>query len=272
MIRDYNYFGFHPQYSCKLYYDEKLVKTASYLSGTEPCFREVFHYFYGMSRIYKGIYKLQCNKEFRTGSGNYCSLNKTHIMKIIRYMRNSLDVNIKLTDTPDKYIFDIEIIGRPIKHKWILTFCRVFYEWPYNEMAVDVFRIREAKTLSGIDITHKSFLELYNLTISAYKCYIGAEQSLFKNLGVDLTGKELKRKFDTNTTRVQFVCDFDKSNALYDLLEKHYSDSYRKVDLEKTFPKRLELYSKNYEIIKNFKKDEQKGKKDIRRRTSKVIC
>lgn len=271
MIRDYNYFGFRPQYSCKLYQDEVLVKTISYLAGEEPCFRAVFYYFGTMNEVYKGIYKLQCNKKFSDGSGNYCSLNKKHIMKIIRYMRNSLDVNIKLTDTPKQYIFDIEIIGKPIKHKWILTFCRVFYEWPYNEMAVDVFRIREAKTLSGIDITHKSFLELYNLTISAYKCYVGAEQSLFINLGVDLSGKELKRKFNTNISRVQFVCNFNESDKLYSLLEKHSAYSYIKEDLEKTFPKRLELYSKNYEIIKNFKKDEQKGKKSIRRRTSKVI-
>lgn len=271
MIRNYNYFGYRPQYSCEIYQDNVLVKIISYLSGSEPCFREVFRYFYGMSGTYKGIYKLQCNKRFRSGSGNYCSLNKTHIMKIMRYMRNSLDVNIKLTDTPDKYIFDMEIIGKPIKHKWILTFCRVFYEWPYNEMAVDVFRIREAKTLGGIDITHKSFLELYNLTISAHKYYIGQDQSLFKNLGVDLSGKELNRKFNTNNSRVQLVCDFDESNKLYDLLEKHHSGLYENVDLDETFPQRLKLYSKNYEIIKKFKKDEQKSKKGIRRRTSKVV-
>ena len=61
--------------------------------------------------------------------------------------------------------------------------------------------------------------------------------------------EELKRKFNTNTTRVQLVCDFDKSDELYDLLEKHYSDLYENVDLDKTFPQRLKLYSKNYEII-----------------------
>lgn len=272
MIRDYSYFGFRPQYSAKIYYQEKLQKSISYLSGSEPCFREVFRYFYDRIGVYKGVYKLQCNKTFRGGSGNYCSLNKTHIMKIIRYMRNSLNVNIKLTNTPDKYIFDMEIIGKPIKHKWILTFCRVFYEWPYNEMAVDVFRIREAKTLNGIDITHKSFLELYNLTISAHRYYIGQDQSLFKNLGVDLSGKELNKKFNTNISRVQLVCDFDKSDELYYLLEKHYSDLYVNVNLDETFPQRLKLYSKNYEIIKKFKKDEQKSKKSIRRRTSKVVC
>ena len=271
MIRNYSYFGFRPQYSCELYLDKALVKTISYLSGREPCFREVFRYLNCTSSVHKGIYKLQCNKTFKDGSGNYCSLNKTNIMKIIRYMRSSLDVKIKLTDTPDKYIFDMEITGKPIKHKWVLTFCRVFYEWPYNEMAVDVFRIREAKTLGGVDITHKSFLELYNLTISAHKYYIGQDQSLFRNLGVDLSGKELKKKLDTNTSRVQFICEFDKSDKLYDLLEKQPSSLYENVDLEETFPQRLKLYSKNYEIIKKFRKDEQKSKKGIRRRTSKVI-
>lgn len=269
MIRDYSYFGCRPRYECEIYLRKKLVHKLSYLEGTEPCFRHIFRYFDNKRANFRGIYKLVCRKEFRHGSGNYCSLSKENIMKIIRYMRNSLHVHVNFKNTPDMYIFTFEIFGKPIKHKWVLTFSRVFFEWPYNEMAVDVFRIREAKSINGVDITHKSFLELYNLTISAYKHCIGQEQSLFKNLGVDLTGKELEEIFNSNLRYVQEVCCTNEYNELLELLNYDYSINFLKVDLDDTFKSRFELYSKNYEIIKQFKKDEKQ--KSVRRRTSKVI-
>lgn len=269
MIRDYKYFGINSRYECEIYFRKKLVHKLSYLEGSEPCFRRIFRYFDDKRGNYKGIYKLACRKEFISGSGNYCSLSKENIMKIIHYMRNSLHIGVKFKDTPDKYIFTFEIFGKPIKHKWILTFSRVFFEWPYNEMAVDVFRIREAKSINNIDITHKSFLELYNLTISAYGNYIGHEQSLFYNLGVDLTGKELEEIFNNNPYRVQQVCNFYNSKELCELLDYDCSYNFLKVDLDDTFKSRFELYSKNYEIIKKFKKDEKQ--KSVCRRTSKVV-
>ena len=55
MIRDYSYFGYRPQYSADIYYQKRLQGSISCLSGTEPCFRKVFRWFYGRWGIYTGI-------------------------------------------------------------------------------------------------------------------------------------------------------------------------------------------------------------------------
>ena len=74
-------------------------------------------------------------------------------------MRRVFDIKIKFAETEENYIIKLEVVGKPVKHKFILTFCRVFFEFPYNEIAKDVFRIREKGTVRGINYANKSFLE-----------------------------------------------------------------------------------------------------------------
>lgn len=259
MIRDYRWFGFRPEYGCEIYYNNDLKlrfqDAREVTNGTVYCFRKVFDFFYEKSGTYKGIYTLKCRKRFQTCSGNYCVLDKEHISKVIRYMRNSLNISVKFKDTEDRYIFTFEIIGKPIKHKWILTFSRVFYEWPYNEMAQDVFRIRENKFLDDVNITHKSFLELYNLVFTSYKEYFGAEQSLFSGICFNLDSKSLEKKFNSRTNYVQKVCP---GGLNLNMLKLTLSCDYRNVDLDETFDTRMRIYSDNFKKIKQFKQNEKK--------------
>lgn len=259
MVRDYRGFGFRPEYGCEIYYNNDLklrfLDAREVTGGTVYCFRKVFDFFSGKNGVYKGIYTLNCRKHFQMFSGNYCVLDKEHIFKVIRYMRNSLDISVKFKNTRDKYIFTFEIIGKPIKHKWILTFSRVFYEWPYNEMAQDVFRIRENKILGDVNITHKSFLELYNLVFTSYKDYFGEEQSLFSGICLNLDSKSLEKKFNSTTNYVQNVCP---SGLKLSNLRLVGSYNYRNVDLDETFDIRMRLYSDNFKKIKQFKQNEKK--------------
>lgn len=259
MIRDYRGFGFHPKYGCEIYYNNNLKlhfqDAREVTSGGVYCFRKVFDFFSGKNGIYKGIYTLKCRKYFQTFSGNYCVLDKKHIFKVIRYMRNSLNISVKFKDTANEYVFTFEIIGKPIKHKWILTFSRVFYEWPYNEMAQDVFRIRENKFLGDINITHKSFLELYNLVFTSYREYFGAEQSLFYGICFNLDSKSLEKNFNSKIKYVQDVCPKGLGLAI---LKLTIGNDYRNVDLDETFDKRMEIYSNNFKKIKQFKQNEKK--------------
>lgn len=269
MVKDYRWFSYRPEYSYKIYYRQKIVGQGDILYGQAFCFRQVFEFFRRRRAVYTGIYELKCRKKFKPQSGNYCSLDKTNIYKILRYMRNSLDVDVKFQETNDKYIFTFTIVGKPTKHKWILTFSRVFYEWPYNEMAVDVFRMRENKFIGDVDISHKSFLELYNLTFSAFSNYFGEQQSLFEIPHIKLDSNMLKEAFDKNIS-VQNVCFNSYGYKLRKLLIKDNSYSYETKDLDETFNNRMSIYSANFKIIKQFKQDEKK-QKSIRRRTSKVI-
>lgn len=259
MIRDYRGFSFRPEYGCEIYYknDLKLCfqDAREVTSGTVYCFKKVFDFFYKKNGVYKGTYTLKCRKRFQNLSGNYCVLDKEHIFKVIRYMRNSLNISVKFKDTEDKYIFTFKIIGKPIKHKWILTFSRVFYEWPYNEMAQDVFRIRENKFLDDVNITHKSFLELYNLVFTSYREYFGAEQSLFSGICFNLDSKSLEKKFNSKTNYVQNVCP---KELTLNTLKVTSGYKYIHIDLDETFNERMEIYSDNFKKIKQFKQDEKK--------------
>ena len=132
---NYNWFGYRPDYGFELYFGNELIDKVSKVPQA-ACFSRVFGSFcYGHGVEYRGKYTLRCRKKFVAESGNYCSLEKPDILKILRYMRKAFDIKITLKETDSNYIFDIDIVGKSIKHKFVLTFCIVFFEFPYNEIA-----------------------------------------------------------------------------------------------------------------------------------------
>lgn len=260
---NYYWFGYKPDYGFELYLEDTLVDKDSNVSDA-ICFAKVFRDFRGdTSSEFRGKYTLRCRKEFKAQSGNYCSLEKSEILKILRYMRRSFDIKITLKETDSNYIFNFNIIGKSIKHKFVLTFCRVFFEFPYNEIAKDVMRMRSMGKINGVDFTHKSFLEVYHLIYITYMRYCGGGHSLFPypNLNVNLS--QLREAFANGKDRVHEV--YPGTLDLYDKTLKN-SRNYDKIDWTKNFEYRVEGYSKNFQILKKLKHE-----KSIRRRARKRV-
>lgn len=259
---DYNWFGYRPDYGFELYCGNELVDKASKVADA-ACFARVFGAFYGHETEHRGKYTLRCRKTFKAQSGNYCSLEKPEILKILRYMRKAFDIKITLRETDSNYIFDMDIVGKSIKHKFILTFCRVFFEFPYNEIAKDVMRMRSKGKINGIDFTHKSFFEVYHLICMTYMHHWGGGHSLFCYPSLDVKLPVMKKAFETGKRRVQEV--YPGTMDLYQRTSKN-AHSYHDIDWEGDFENRVEGYSKNFQIIK-----ELKYEKSIRRRARKRV-
>lgn len=255
-MRDYGRFGYKPDYGYKIFLQNKLIASSNVVKYA-VCFSEVFSFFGRKEyQSYYAEYTLRCRKQFVEQSGNYCSLVKPQIYKILRYMRTAFKMQVTLTEDPDNYIFLFKVEGMPIKHKWILTFSRVFFEFPYNEMARDVLYLRDKGIVKGINYTHKSFLELFHLIY--FTCTKGSEHSLWLYPNAEVPIKHLQQTFTTATKRVHSV--YGGEWEYYGKLS-HFR-SYTGLDWDEDFDTRSIKYSKNYKILKRLRQHE----KDIRRR------
>ena len=258
MPRDYTYYNYRPDYGFELYQGDKLVDQDKQVRGA-ACFSRVFRDLeQGANNIeYTGIYTVRCRKEFEKGSGNFCVVNKSEIRRILRYMRDSLEVEISMEDTPENYVFHMKVEGKPIKHKFALTFLRVFYEFPYNEWAKEAFRLRDTVP----SLKHVSFLKIYYIIIMSFRDRDHGGHSLFYNRTRNLSINRLRKAYKEGKDRVQqvYTC---RANVGYDQINCSWSD-FHKLDLEEGIEGRFKIYSDNFKKLRN--------EKGIRRRARKVV-
>lgn len=260
MVRNYYGFGYHPTY--KYIIKEKqntIAKSKGFI--TSVCFRTIFNIFYGRyNNNFESIYKLKCYKHFTEQSGNFCALDKSQVLAILRYMRRVFDIKTNLHETQDYYLFTFHITGKPIKHKFVLTFSRVFYEFPYNEIAVDVFRLRNKGIVENVTYSNKSFIELYNLILNTWLSYCGSGHSLIWYPTLEDNIQSIRKAFKSNKLQVQDVCPGNEN-----ILRKFHlvPNDLRNVDLEDTFESRVSIYSENFKILKH--------EKNLYRRSRKAI-
>lgn len=263
-MKDYNSFSYRPDYGYEIRRDGKLVRKEQQVKWA-LCFSKIFSEYYCKNQVvFESTYILRCRKEFVSESGNFCALTKPEIQRILQYMRRTFKISAYFTETDNNYVFTFKVIGKPIKHKFVLTFSRVFFEFPYNELARDVFRLRELDKFCGINVAHKSFLELFQLVTSSYSTGICNGHSLFMYPSTSLSVTRLTQAFELGVVHVQDV--YAGSPELYQELKQSYHS--REVDWDNGFKNRIDRYSDNFKIIKKHKQNE---KKNIRRRARKAV-
>ena len=259
---DYHGFGYKPDYGFELYKNGTLVDKMEKVEWA-ACFSYVFSLLSEVNSRYYGIYTLRCHKNFLTGSGNYCALDKPNILKMMRYMRRVLDIKIHLSEDDHIYTFVFTIVGRPIKHKFVLTFSRVFFEFPYTEFAKDVFKLRDVGIVDGVDYTHKSFLEIYNIVSATYWTGWGTNHALWAYASARISTPHLRKQLQSGLRRVQDVLEgVEKVQR-----KLKYLGEPEDIDWETSFTRRVCKYSENFKIIKDIKQNE----KNLRRRARKAV-
>ena len=258
MPRDYTYYSYRPDYGFELYIGNNLVDQDQQVRGA-ACFARVFRELErGANDLeYTGTYTVRCRKEFVKGSGNFCVVNKSEIRRILRYMRDSLEVEISMEDTPENYVFHMKVEGKPIKHKFALTFLRVFYEFPYNEFAKEAFRLRD--TIPSLK--HVSFLKIYYIVVMSFRDHDHGGHSLFWRRTRNLSINKLRQAYKEGKDRVQQVYTCVK-DVDYDRIVVNYGEFHR-YDWEEGIEDRFKIYSDNFKKLRN--------EKGIRRRVRKVV-
>ena len=259
MVRDYNYYSYRPDYGFELYKEDKLVDFAKPVEGA-VCFARVFRDLDQKSCTleYKGIYTVKCRKKFEEKSGNFCALNKSEVLRVLRYMRDSLNVDISMEDTPDNYVFHMNIEGKSIKHKFALTFLRVFYEFPYNEFAKEAFRLRDNDLIPGLK--HMSFLKIFFIICTSFQAYDHMGHSLFLRRPRNLSIKILRQAYKEGKKRVQDV--YNGKDIKYNRVNCSWAE-FHCLDWEASVEDRLKIYSDNFKLLRN--------EKGIRRRVRKAV-
>lgn len=261
MKLDYRNFSYTARFSYVLIEDGKTIADENVMQGA-ACFGRIFS-FLKRSKTYEAVYKIKCLKNFEKYSGNYCSLDLEQIRKTLRYMRETFDIGVQLENFDDHYLFTFTVKGLAIKHKVVLTFSRVFFEYPYNELAKDVFRLRQAGVVDGINYSHKGFMELFHLMNITYKDFWASGHCLFAYPCYDFSIKPLKEAFEQGTDRVQNIYDGD-----YDIRGKIKNIRFNRsgIDWDDDFDQRVVTYSENFQILKQLKHE-----KGIRRRARKAL-
>ena len=262
-MRDYNGFSYRPDYGYEVRRNGRLIERDDKVQYA-ACFAAVFRLFYDKNYLeFEGTYKLKCRKNFVKDSGNFCALTKPEIHTILRYMRKAFDMKIHFTETDENYVFVFRIVGKPIKHKFILTFSRVFFEYPYNELAREVLRLRAQGTIDGINYSHKSFLELFHLITASYTNSIGNGHSIFAMPDLYVTKARMHQVFDEGAARVNHV--FPGSREAWNSV-KTFNMNCR-TNWEEHVEVRMKKYSDNFKILRKLKQNE----KGIRRRARKAV-
>jgi hypothetical protein len=266
-MRQYRGIYYKPDYGYELKQNDRLVSHSKKVEGA-ACFARVFNFFDGKTkRDFDGTYTLKCRKKFDPRSGNFCPMSGDQVRKVLRYMRTTFEMGVGFKETDEDYVLTFKIQGKPVKHKFILTFSRVFFEYPYNEMALDIFKLREAGPINGISYRNKSFLDLYHLLHAVYSNYVGMGHALFCYTLREPLLKPLHAAFEEGLPRIHDI--YKSDDTAYKKI-KRWKNGVVRIDWEIGFEERAACYAENFEILKQLKNGKKK-KKGVRRRARKVV-
>lgn len=245
----YRYLSYNTCYSSKGDFDNEFVEG-------RVCFAPVFRFLEKNRGIVTNKYRIKIYKADNRHLSNFCSLNKNEIKSFISLAKSVLPTFHCLVKEYDGYFMvSISITGNCLQHKYILTWVRYLYEFPYNLLLSDAIKFREKYKLNNIS--------LYNLinvvfrTANRSGCIVGSGHSMYYDgYGeVELpTNSELKdilndkNKTSLNEAIAKKKLMLTKISSIDSFKEyKHYEEDYWKSEDE--FNKRCEVYYRNLKSI-----------------------
>lgn len=242
----------------RVYYDIQFISPEQkhFMSGSDKlCYHTIFEYLdgYTPARHIEGIYKINCKKVY-TG-GNVCLLTKDQIKSVLRYMRTTFQIETNLREDNEYYYITFKISGKKVKHKFVMSFSRIFYELPYTLYASEVFRLRKAERYQDVYYKNMNFLELYQLVTHAYGNILGyTSNKLFLEnyIALDVSVKTIQNYINRSNPRIQ-PC-FESSKFSYTRAYRYQSlYDYHNIDWDENMEERFSNYNKLFKIIKNEK-------------------
>lgn len=199
---------------------------------------------------------------------NACLTDRAGIVHHLKILQSVFKFSYHLKEEEDHFILKITLEGDLIYHKYMLSWVRYLYEYPFNVFLADACKL---KTIPGFKF--ESIINLFNLVgatsgIRQHGTGIHAigETGWFKAL---MTTKEIQAKLkelEGGHKQVNSIFPVLYANGEWGAPDKkiegvetieeednnlHSSDYWAS---EEEFNKRLELYKKNYKILTDHKK------------------
>ena len=253
MNKQFVYLNFHTEYSSEGTLEKAMCR--------EYCFSDVF---YGKTRqgntyvikFYMGECGLNDGQK-----NNACFLTKEELYDYISLAKNIHDFEFSITEDEDnKNILDVQITlsAKRVVHRYILTWIRYAYEYPFNMYLMDAIRLKKLDEFKDDDLINLIFL-------------VGATGGYhFHGDRIHSIGDICwPRKFYTLEERVQIVKDANDTeevNSLFPKLSVELNTLYDKCDTfrqnyqsleywqsEDYFAQRVPYYKEAKQTIINFK-------------------
>ena len=237
----------------------------------DACFSTIFHSEHN-GVIQENTYTI---KIYRMGDklnkdryNNACLVDKNGIVHHLKILSSVFKFAYHLKEEKDHFVLAITLKGDLIYHKYMLSWVRYLYEYPFNVFLFDANRLKKLP-----EFKFESIINLFNLVgatsgINDHGVGIHAigDTEYFKGL---MTTKEIQ-------SRLTELCGGNKRiNDIFPVLYRGngWGDDVNKIkgvetleadnntlhssdywDSEEEFNKRLEIYKKNYKILKEYKK------------------
>lgn len=173
------------------------------------CFAEAFRQLGEKKK--SAIYTIKVYKEDTlkgSSSSNMCYFTRKQIKNHLNQLKDLFSIKSSVIDSKDKkkphFIVRLELTNLPgMYHKYALTWLRYLYEYPYNVIALDAYKLKKCP-----EFRFESIANLFNLVASCYCEYVGPGHSITGSSSVGF----LRRK--------ELLSRLNKANQLNDLYPK----------------------------------------------------
>lgn len=164
--------------------------------GVRPCFKSAFDNVRNNSNIkykiilYPGIEF--CKKARRA---NACLFSKQEIRNHLLQLKALYSFSYRVTDEikEDNKIIVVHLHLKDVPatfHRYILTWIRYLYEYPYNVILKDAYLLKE-----DLGLRFQSMSSLFNIVACCQRVYVGEGHSIREShLHTPLTKSELKKR------------------------------------------------------------------------------
>lgn len=247
MAAEFQYLNYHTEYSCSGHF--KMNKQ----SGV--CFRDAFNKIENIREEFTETYEVYIYKgadQLKKSRSNACFMTEREIENHLKQLKSIMDlkkVSVKTDKENNKLmIATVTLTGKAIYHKYMLTWLRYVYEYPYNMVLMDARKLRQKVFIT------ESVSNLQNLIACCISEYYGVGHGITSKGGY-YSVKELKN-------RLKYMAGHNQKslNLIFtspDNCEKikHIGGSsarFRDLDYwqsEDEFKNRVEYYKAAYDLI-----------------------
>jgi hypothetical protein len=238
-MKEFKFLDYYTKYSCE-------GSISKRLSG-EACFSTIFNKVDRRSKILVTIYLYKGVDQVINHRSNACFFNKKEIKNHINILKSLCNFNFKIKDTKEAYIVELELSELlPIYHKYILTWVRYLYEYPYNVLLKDAYQLKK----NNLCFKWQSIATLFNLILSCSSAYVRPihQIPMPNTLAMRYTIAKLKQRLNTiNRLNDVYISLIDNPFKI-----PNHIDGYELTDLEyweMGFEEREPVYMSAYKLL-----------------------
>lgn len=250
MLKEYKqriqYIGYDTIYSAHGDRDNALMSRA--------CFADILNWKYLFKEHYELFMYADPGQLVNHSNSNYCLLTEAQLKKHIQSVRRLFPFKYSVIKTTYKeynaYKIVLDVEAEHFYHRYLLTWIRYAYEWPFNVLLNDAFLLKHHY------LNRVSLSNLFNLCASCFKGYSynsghaiynpGYKLQFMKEPKLKLVIQNLASKKNSNT-RVNSIYEGVGVNRHQCIDEVKFLDYWTDID---AFKERAKEYLRIYKTIK----------------------